>query len=94
MTLNSFFKKENYTAIIQHPNYFPRTIEFITDERRYSKVTHLSVKNFIFHELDHPEEIWGFAYEQQLGLEDKLLIMTLFTLGGNGTREDLLEDAF
>lgn len=92
--VDTFFKKENYTAIIQHPNYFPRTIEFITDEKRYLNEIHLSVKDFIFQKLDHPEEIWGFAYEQQLGLEDKLLIMTLFTLGGNGTREDLLEDAF
>lgn len=89
-----FYKKDVYTGIIKHDNFFPRLIEFITDVRHYDPDAHLSVEDFVFYQLDHPDEIWKHAFEQQLDDEDRFLVMTLFSLGGNYVAEDILEVAF
>lgn len=89
-----FFKKEVYTSIIKHKNFFPRLIEFITDARHFNTKKFPNVVDFVFHQLDHPEEIWKHAYEEQLEDEDRFLVMSLFSLGGAQVVYDSLETAF
>lgn len=89
-----FFQKDVYTRIIKHLNFFPRLIEFITDVRHYDPKKYSSVEEFVFYQLDHPEEIWKHAFEQQLEDEDRFLVMSLFSLGGSYVADDVLEVAF
>jgi Cdc6-like AAA superfamily ATPase len=89
-----FYEKEIYTRIIKHKNFYPRLIEFITDKRHYNPDKYSSVEDFVFYQLDHPEEIWKHAFEQQLDNEDRFLIMSLFSLGANNVEGDILETAF
>jgi len=89
-----FFKSQNYLKIINHKNYFPRLIEFITSINQLKNVPIQKTEEFIFNSLDNPKEIWHFAYDQQLNEEEKFLLMTLFSLGGYNVANDHLEKAF
>jgi septum formation topological specificity factor MinE len=89
-----FFKSQNYLKIINHKNYFPRLIEFITSTNQLKNIAVNETEEFIFNSLDNPKEIWYFAYDQQLNEEEKFLLMTLFSLGGYNVIDDELENAF
>lgn len=89
-----FFESQNYLKIINHRNYFPRLIEFITSVTQLKNIESDQTENFIFNSLDNPQEIWHFAYDQQLNDEEKFLLMTLFSLGGYNIISDELENAF
>ncbi|OCB75540.1 hypothetical protein B0A79_23800 [Flavobacterium piscis] len=89
-----FFKSQNYLKIINHRNYFPRLIEFITSTNQLNKIPVKETETFIFNSLDNPQEIWHFAYDQQLNEEEKFLLMTLFSLGGYNIGSAELNKAF
>lgn len=89
-----FFKSHNYLKIIDHKNYFPRLIEFITSKNQLKNLSIEETEHFIFNSLDNPEEIWHYAYDQQLNEEEKILLLTLFSLGGYNVPYDKLEKAF
>jgi Restriction endonuclease/ATPase family associated with various cellular activities (AAA) len=89
-----FFKSQNYLKIINHKNYFPRLIEFITSANQLKNIPIQETEDFIFNSLNNPKEIWHFAYDQQLNEEEKFLLMTLFSLGGYNVVADQLEKAF
>ncbi|PXY45234.1 nSTAND3 domain-containing NTPase [Flavobacterium hydrophilum] len=89
-----FFKSQNYLKIINHRNYFPRLIEFITSTNQLNKIPVKETETFIFNSLDNPQEIWHFAYDQQLNEEEKFLLMTLFSLGGYNIGSAELHKAF
>lgn len=89
-----FFQSKNYVKIIDHKNYFPRLIEFITSASQLRLIQTSDTEKFIFDCLDNPSEIWQFAYDQQLNEEEQFLLMTLFSLGGYNIPADHLEKAF
>ncbi|MDQ1138629.1 restriction endonuclease [Pedobacter agri] len=91
---DEFFRKETYRRILEHTNYYPRIIQFLTDENHYPSVPGQSVEDFIFENLENPELIWAYEYDRQLGDEERFLIMALFTLGGIRIEEQVLENAF
>lgn len=89
-----FLQSKNYLKIIDHKNYFPRLIEFITSANQLRLIPAADMEIFIFNCLDNPSEIWQFAYDQQLNEEEQFLLMTLFSLGGYGIPAYQLEKAF
>ena len=72
-------KDKFYLDVIKHKNYTPRIIEFITDYNRIKKFNGVDYKRFITFNLNHPEEIWNDSFHNQIRLQDRLLLMTLFT---------------
>src|SRR5690606_33725637 len=82
-----------YFDIIQHKNYTPRIIEFITDYNRIKNFDSEDYKKFIIFNLDHPEEIWNDSFQNQIRLQDRLLLMTLFTFNRD-VEESFLIKAF
>lgn len=89
-----FFQSKNYLKIIDHKNYFPRLIEFITSTNHLKNIPVNETEEFIFNSLDNPKEIWHFAYDQQLNEEEKFLLMTLFSLGAYNIVNEELQNAF
>lgn len=88
------FEDRNYLKIIDHKNFFPRLIEFITSSTQFNRSKEADYKTFILNAFDNPSEIWRFAYEEQLEDEDRFLICTLFSLGGYNINSKVLEQAF
>lgn len=89
-----FFEEKNYFKIIDHKNFFPRLIEFITSSTQFNRSKETDYKKFILNAFNNPTEIWRFAYEEQLEDEDRFLVCTLFSLGGYNINFKVLEQAF
>lgn len=89
-----FFEDKNYLKIINHKNYFPRLIEFITNPQNFDKEYHKSFDNFIFSSLQNPEEIWKTAFEKQLTDEDRFLLLSLFSFAKSRVSIYNLKSAF
>lgn len=88
-----FFENRNYVKVIEHRNYSPRLIEFLTS-RKNLVISENDYDNFIFQNLNNPHEIWKSAYENQLENEERFLLMTMLTLGGSNIALYDLENAF
>lgn len=83
--LNEKFYKE----IIQHKNYTPRIIEFITDKSRIEYLTPQTYLQFILNNLNNPKEIWRYSFNNQIDYIDRCLLLTLFTFEGSSFESDL-----
>jgi len=90
---NSILNESFYRTIIQHKNYTPRIIEFITDNSKIEKLTPESYHQFILNNLNNPKEIWRYSYNNQIEYLDRCLLLTLFTLE-NSSFESQLMNAF
>jgi cytidylate kinase len=75
--LETILKDDNYFKLIDHPNYNPRLIEFITQTDEFLSG---SKKNFylrFLEILDNPQEIWKRAFENAKPASQYLLYALL-----------------
>lgn len=79
--------------IVNHPNFTPRSIEFITSVDLVDQFNVEEFKEFIFSSFDYPDEIWKHAYTEQINEDDRLLINTLISFGESANVFEL-ENAF
>lgn len=70
---------EFYFEIIEHKNFNPRMIEFITDEEQIRINSPDDYNEFILEALNDPTEIWRNAFTNQISNIDKLYLLTLFS---------------
>lgn len=79
--------------IINHKNYTPRIIEFITLRERIKAFSKYEFREFVKRNLEHPEEIWNDSYQNQINYFDRCLLQTIFTFP-RGINENKLRLAF
>ncbi|MBU1182156.1 MAG: restriction endonuclease [Proteobacteria bacterium] len=84
---------EGYIRIIDHPNYNPRIVQFMTDPLRNANVSPENYWTIFRRNLDNPQDIWKHAFEEQLSRASKNLLLLLFTLPQEVFMEDI-EKAF
>lgn len=89
--LESIIADKFYNVIIQHKNYTPRIIEFITDKARIEKLTPTTYRQFIVNNLNNPKEIWRYSFNNQIEYLDKCLLLTLFTFENDSFESSLIE---
>jgi Restriction endonuclease len=72
-----------YEQIVDHPNYNPRLIEFITGHVKPRELEHVEEDwvTFALAALDHPEEIWRRAFEQELDGLQRAVLICLVSIG-------------
>ena len=85
-------ENKNYFKIIDHKNFNPRIIEFVTNMIRLKDVNIDDYFNFIFNNLNNPSEIWKYPFENQTDVYSKFFLMTLFSL--DKSSEEILEKSF
>lgn len=91
----SYIKNDrNYLKIINHPNYTPRIIEYITEPGRYKDILPEKYIYFVLECLSNPELIWDNEYERSLKKVDRILVNTLFSLTDTTINCDILKKAF
>jgi hypothetical protein len=75
-------KDRNYIKIIEHKNFNPRIIDFVTDKSKLSKseISPEEYLDFILSNLDKPDEIWRFPYEKQIDDYSRFILNSLLTL--------------
>jgi hypothetical protein len=84
----ALLKDRSYLQIIDHPNYNPRIIEYMTDSGRLSGIPRSKYITRFIATLDNPEELWRHAFTSQILPESRILLMILVTL----PRQIFLED--
>jgi len=90
---NDFFEEikrdENYFKIIEHKNYNPRIIEYMTTNNRF-KEPKKYIKEFLKN-LENPSQIWKNQFEK-MKEEDRIFLFTLYSLTNYGIEESILKD--
>lgn len=87
-------KNKKYRKIIEHINYNPRIIEFVTEKYRYSNVSPQDYYCYILSQLNNPMDVWADEFEQKLKEIDRIFMYTLFSLTDTYTDINALEDCF
>ena len=87
-------ENRNYMNIINHDNYNPRIIEFISDPNRYKGITTANYYEFILNCLDNPHMVWDNEYEERLQVTDRSLLITLFSLSNTEVSYELVKKCF
>ena len=80
-----------YMQIIDHKNYNPRLVEYITGlaSRRLGAEEQADYVGFAVGVLDNPDLIWERAFERQLDDDCRNLLIVTATMPGQVTVEDL-----
>ena len=80
---------KSYLKIINHPNYSPRTIQFMTDK---SKIDHISEREFFdsfISNLNNPINIWEHSFVNQISKSSKYLLYIMLVSDDQIFEEDL-----
>ncbi|MBN2240295.1 MAG: restriction endonuclease [Dehalococcoidales bacterium] len=91
--IQALLKDNYYIKLIDHPNYSPRIIEWMTS---MDHVQHTSSENYptLFKDnLDFPQSLWDHAFSSQIGTHSQILLLTLYSLGDR-SRIDIVQEAF
>jgi hypothetical protein len=78
-----------YIKIVDHRNFNPRLIEFLTGKSRIRDVKPEGYFAFCIAHLNDPKAIWKHAFEQQLSRAASNLLLVLTTLPTEAASDDL-----
>ncbi|MBN8571456.1 MAG: restriction endonuclease [Ignavibacteria bacterium] len=81
---NDILYNKRYLAIINHKNYSPRIIEYITKKEIYTKILDSGFFQTFINYLDDPSEIWNHAYQNDIKFISKIILAELTLLSSNG----------
>ena len=91
--IDQIYEDKRYRDIINHRNYNPRIIEFITDSIRVGDVSAKDYWIYIKKSLEEPEAIWADYFQNQT--DDCVRALTFLTVYNNGKiKESLLRNAY
>lgn len=75
------FRDKFYLTIIEHQNYNPRLIEFLTKPQNLIDVTPEFYQDYIFQNLENPDEVWNHSFMYQIEDAHRYFLITLFSIG-------------
>jgi len=93
--IDEIYIDKRYKDIINHKNFNPRLIAFITDIQKIEK-EEIRTKNYwdyIVRKLDNPQDIWKNTFDRQSDEFIRILVM-LVVFNGNTIVENRLKDAY
>ena len=89
----ALLQNRGYESILQHRNYNPRVIEYMTQARHACAVAPSLYLSEFTNSLEHPARIWDHAFRHQISEAARHLLLVLSTLPGDVLLADL-EAAF
>jgi hypothetical protein len=87
-------KDERYRKIINHKNYNPRIIEFVTKKNNYTKIDDKNYYKYIIGKLDNPFDIWEEEFEERIDKVDRIILFCLYSLTDKYIDETILKKCF
>jgi hypothetical protein len=78
-----------YLRILDHSNYSPRIVEWMTDAGHMRGVPPQEYADAFMANLHDPARLWAHAFEEQLSSHTQALLLVLLTFGGEALIEDL-----
>ena len=91
--LERLVAKRGYVKIVDHENYNPRLIQYLTDLTWIGATPSAEYMALFFRNLDNPVEIWGHAFRSQLSDRSRHLLFVLTTMPQESLMSDV-EKAF
>lgn len=64
--IDQFYEGKRYWQVINHPNFNPRIIQFITDPQRIVDVPAAEYWKYVKGSLNNPAKIWAHPFDAQL----------------------------
>lgn len=93
--IDNILQNRNYMKIIRHHNYSPRIVEWMTNVCNINQaVAHNDYCAVFLANLDNPARIWQYAYEHQISLSARDLLIALYISGHLGNDIDKIENVF
>jgi hypothetical protein len=91
--LEALVAERGYVQVVDHKNYNPRLIEYLTDLAWIGEISSSEYLALFLRKLDNPVEIWEHAFRNQLSDRARHLLFILTTLATESRLEDV-EQAF
>lgn len=93
------FKKEiiddkRYWELINHPNYNPRLIEYISNTHNYQRSKFKTYYDFVIDSLNKADKIWDDAIKNNLAEVDRWFLYTMKSFGQDRIKYEALKTAF
>ena len=92
--LSQVKQNKGYLRIVNHANYNPRVIEYVTQKYNYGTVLSRDYLQYIIGKLDNPEDVWKDEFRNRLDMIDRVLMNTLYSLSDTTVDSTVLEHAF
>lgn len=87
-------QNKHYLQIVQHKNYNPRLIEYVTKEKNYCQVPSNDYHAFFLSKLNNPEDVWRDEFNNRLHQIDRMMMNTLYSLTDTSIEIEAFESAF
>ena len=87
--IDKIYKGKRYVSIINHQNYNPRLVEFITDVNRITAVGSANYWEHISETLNNPKDIWANCFKVQNNAFVRNLVSLIVFNGGHIDEEEL-----
>lgn len=91
---NSVRRNRNYLRVVEHKNFNPRVIEYVTFQNRLKSVSSDKYYEFILNNLNNPKDIWRNEFERRIKDVDRIFMFTLYSLTDTYVSKDILEECF
>ncbi|WP_409319955.1 restriction endonuclease [Pseudomonas putida] len=91
--IETFYANDRYHNVINHPNFNPRLIQFITDAQRLTSIPAAAYWPYINGLLRDPAKIWEHPYDAQLDDFGRVIVL-LVSLNRDYISEDDLATAY
>ena len=89
--VEQFYVDKRYRRIIEHKNFNPRIISFITDPQRIVDLPISEYWRHVMESLDNPTKIWEHPFETQLDDFGRIIVLLVALNGMSLTELDLAE---
>ncbi|WP_081322801.1 restriction endonuclease [Pseudomonas parafulva] len=91
--IEEFYTNRRYAKLIDHKNFNPRIIQFITDPQRVKDLPPSQYWAYITELFKNPAKVWEHPFEAQLDDYGRLLVI-LVAFNGESISESELADAY
>ncbi|MFA6597154.1 MAG: restriction endonuclease [Ignavibacteriaceae bacterium] len=81
--------ENRFLRIINHQNYNPRIIQYLTDKKFLGDLSSNSYYNFFMENLANPQHIWNYAFTSHISSISRYLLIVFLSLGEPIFKEDL-----
>ena len=89
----ALIKNKKYWEILNHRNFNPRLIRFITKRENFDDSQQVKYLEFVRDSMNNPKEIWAKCFTKQLDVSQRLLVQLVVANGGR-VQEDVLKSAY
>ena len=87
-------RDRNYLKVVEHKNFNPRVIEYVTLPNKLRKISSGDYYKFIIDNLNEPKNIWKNEFERRITEVDRIFMFVLYSLTDTFISKEILEKCF